>query len=148
MRIVIHGKPPSVNSLYRRDPRDGHLYINKRGRNYKKVVSDMFKELAVKLPVHLRGIPLKITYVFYFRQLWDGKSPVQRDADGPVKCVQDAVTEALKVNDAWIFRGIFEKRRGDERAVIFIEPYVDEGDEFYMESSPNASSSSSSSDGA
>lgn len=134
MRIIIHGTPPSVNSLYKRDPRDGHLYINKRGRNYKKVVADVLKQLEVKLPKRLRGIPLKVTYIFYFRQLWDGDKPVERDADGPVKCVQDAIASALHFSDAWIFRGIFEKRRGSERAVIFIEPYEDEGDEFYVSS--------------
>lgn len=127
-KITIYGQAPSVNSLYRIG-KDGNLYLTSRGRSYKQAVDYLFKQLEVALPKDLRGIPLSATYKFYFRQLWDGHKPVRRDYDGPIKIVQDAISEALNFDDSWIFKGVTVKRHGSrEKAVILLEPYVDAPD--------------------
>lgn len=131
--LVIYGQAPSVNSLYRIGS-NGNLYLTAKGKTYKKAVFELFQKQMVKLPKDLRGIALKATFKFYFRQLWmpDGK-PVRRDYDGPIKIVQDALAEALKFDDSWIFLGSAEKRKGSkEKSVIILEPYIwrpDEDDE-------------------
>lgn len=128
-KITIYGQAPSVNSLYRIG-KDGNLYLTRRGRSYKAAVSELFQSLEIKLPPDLRNKPLKVTFKFYFRNLWDGKAPVRRDYDGPIKIVQDAIAEALRFDDSWIFRGETEKRQGTrERAVITLEVFTPGPDE-------------------
>jgi Holliday junction resolvase RusA-like endonuclease len=130
LKITIYGRAPSVNELYRKAPA-GHIYLTPVGRRYKKWVKEQFEKAARSLPASLRGQPLTVTFKFYFRHLWHAdQTPVMRDYDGPIKIVQDAVAEALKFNDSWIFKAIVEKRQSArEKSVIGLAPYVWEPDE-------------------
>lgn len=125
MKITIYGRAPSVNELYRVAPQ-GHVYLTDRGRSYKKWVREQFAKMARPLAPELRRVALRVTFKFYFRQLWHrDQTPVTRDYDGPIKIVQDAVAEALKFDDSWIFEGHIEKRQGvREKSVIILTPYV------------------------
>lgn len=132
MKITIYGKAPSVNSLYRIG-KNGNLYLTRTGRTYKESVRALIEESGVKLPPELRNKPLQISLKFYFLHVWDRKTerPIQRDYDGPIKVVQDAVAEALKFDDAWIFAAKWvEKRKGSrEKVVVVLEPYECQPDE-------------------
>ena len=124
MKITIIGKAPSVNGLYRIG-KAGHIYLTEDGRIYKDMVSEKLDGLKVVLPDALKGIPLKVSYSFYFPELWySSGSPVPMDTDNRIKVVQDAVSRALKFDDSWIFKLEAEKLVGQERAVVVIEPYL------------------------
>lgn len=124
-KITIYGRAPSVNELYR-IAKAGHMYLTPVGREYKRWVAEQFAKRARALPSELRGRALAVTFKFYFKAIWHGDgTPVRRDYDGPIKVVQDAVAEALRVDDAWIFTGRAEKREGSvEKSVIVLEPYI------------------------
>lgn len=126
MKITIYGKAPSVNSLYRIG-KNGNLYLTRTGRTYKESVQALIEDAGIKLPPELRNVPLQISFKFYFINLWDRKAgkPIRRDYDGPIKVVQDAVAEALRFDDAWIFAAKWiEKRKGSkEKVVVTLERY-------------------------
>ena len=124
-KITIYGQAPSINSLYRIG-KDGNLYLTRTGKTYKAAVHQLFTEQLIKLPVELRGVPLKATFRWWFIHLWErGGKPVRRDYDGPIKIVQDALAEALKFDDSWIFQADVEKRKGSrEKSVVTLEPYT------------------------
>lgn len=131
MKIVIVGKAPSVNGLYKLDSRSGHIYLDDKGRSYKDIVSEFIKKSGKRLPDYMRGLPLTITYKFYFKSVWDDLSdtPTTRDVDGPIKAVQDAVCKGLGFDDSYVFKIIVEKRESElERSVVIIKPYDYEPD--------------------
>jgi Holliday junction resolvase RusA-like endonuclease len=118
------------------DKRSGHIYESVKGRAYKDIIKEVITRQAVTLPVALRKKCLLVHYEFYFRKLWNGRTPVERDADNPIKVVQDAVAGALKFNDCWVFAGTFVKRQGIERVVVRIEPFEDDGHPLKLAGSP------------
>jgi crossover junction endodeoxyribonuclease RusA len=89
--------PPSINHQYATV--NGRRILSAVGRGYKVEVG---RQVLVTLARSshremllwtIRSRPLVLTIRFYFA------SPVRRDVDGGVKIVQDAVTEALGIND-------------------------------------------------
>ena len=124
-KITIYGQAPSINSLYRIG-KDGNLYLTRTGKTYKAAVREILSAQLIKLPSELRGKPLKATFRWWFIHLWERNgNPVRRDYDGPIKIVQDALAEALKFDDCWIFEANVEKRKGGrEKSVVTLEPYT------------------------
>lgn len=132
MRITIVGKAPSVNSLYQKG-QHGNIYLTKDGRIYKREVGKALRQLCAVLPDALKHRPLLVVYTFFFPALWGDQGPILLDVDNRVKIVQDAVANALKFNDAWIWAIVASKCEGQERAVVQIEAFDKKNFEGFLE---------------
>ena len=98
--ISIPIKPMTFNSVYS-TARTGRRFMTKEGKDYKKILSIYANGLS-----HLRGLhePLKFTFVVYGPWLNKaGKiSKIAGDLDGFLKMSQDAICEALEINDSCV----------------------------------------------
>lgn len=89
--------PPGINQQYATV--NGRRVLSKDSRNYKKEVRKSIRRLRAKgvisdtLVVALREAHVGLFIDFYF------ETPHRRDLDGGLKVTQDAICEALGVND-------------------------------------------------
>ncbi len=89
--------PPSVNHLYATV--NGRRVLSRTGRDFKATVTEVITLWQEQQPGSLSFTTLlqrrylSLTLVFYF------VSPLRRDLDGGLKIAQDALCEALGVND-------------------------------------------------
>jgi len=89
--------PPSINQQYATV--QGRRVLSKTSRDYKKAVGRAIRELRAEgtisdtLVVSLREGHMGLFIDFYF------ESPQRRDLDGGLKITQDAICDALDVND-------------------------------------------------
>jgi crossover junction endodeoxyribonuclease RusA len=89
--------PPSINHQYATV--QGRRVLSSAGRRFKTLVGqEVLCALAGRRPGHprlknLNGIPLALALRFFF------VSGLRRDIDGGLKITQDAVCEALGIND-------------------------------------------------
>ena len=92
--------PPSVNHQYATV--NGRRVLSAVGRDYKTQVARQTMVALAKSPYRapllerLRAEYLSLSLRFYFL------APLRRDVDGGLKITQDAVCEALGINDARI----------------------------------------------
>lgn len=89
--------PPSINHQYATV--NGRRLLSSAGRGYKTTVAQQIV-VALARSAHkesllraLRGSDLTLSIHFYF------SSPLRRDVDGGLKIAQDALCEALGLND-------------------------------------------------
>lgn len=89
--------PPSINHLYATV--NGRRVLSRAGREFKATVAEVIalwqeqQSGALSFTALLQRRYLSLTLVFYF------VSPLRRDLDGGLKIAQDALCEALGVND-------------------------------------------------
>ncbi len=89
--------PPSINHQYATV--NARRVLSSVGRGYKALVGRLvlvaLSQSPHREPLHrmLRDAPLSLAIRFHFR------SPLRRDVDGGLKIAQDALCEALGVND-------------------------------------------------
>ncbi|TLY22903.1 MAG: RusA family crossover junction endodeoxyribonuclease [Nitrospirae bacterium] len=108
MRLVLP-LPPSINHQYATV--QGRRVLSSAGRRFKALVGqEVLCALAKRksgpsLGQMLDGIPLALDLRFYF------ESELRRDIDGGLKITQDAVCEALGLNDNRIVEVTLRKKR-------------------------------------
>lgn len=96
LRLVLP-LPPSINHQYATV--QGRRVLSSAGRRFKALVGqEVLCALAGRHPGHprlknLNGVPLALDLRFFF------VSGLRRDIDGGLKITQDAVCEALGIND-------------------------------------------------
>jgi crossover junction endodeoxyribonuclease RusA len=101
--------PPSINHQYATV--QGRRVLSSAGRRFKALVGqEVLCALAKRksgppLAQMLDGIPLALDLRFYF------ESELRRDIDGGLKITQDAVCEALGINDNRIIEVTLRKKR-------------------------------------
>jgi crossover junction endodeoxyribonuclease RusA len=89
--------PPSINHQYATV--NGRRILSSEGRSYKSTVGQQVLIALARSPHKesllrtLRGSDLTLAIHFYFA------SPLRRDVDGGLKIAQDALCEALGLND-------------------------------------------------
>ena len=89
--------PPSINSQYATV--NGRRVLSSTGRKYKSTIAQILLSALVQSPnrsTFLHAVQshyLSLTIHFYFRTL------LKRDLDGGLKIAQDAVCEAMDIND-------------------------------------------------
>jgi crossover junction endodeoxyribonuclease RusA len=89
--------PPSINHQYATV--NGRRILSSAGRSYKATVAHQVLIALARAPHKdpllrtLRGSDLTLSIRFYFA------SPLRRDVDGGLKIAQDALCEALGLND-------------------------------------------------
>ncbi len=89
--------PPSINHQYATV--NGRRLLSAAGRQYKAIVGQQVLIALARSPHketllrNLRGSDLTLSIHFYFA------SPLRRDVDGGLKIAQDALCEALGLND-------------------------------------------------
>ena len=89
--------PPSINSQYATV--QGRRVLSSAGRRYKTTISQILLETLLQLPdkvTFLHAVQshyLSLSIHFYFPTL------LRRDLDGGLKIAQDAVCEAMGIND-------------------------------------------------
>jgi crossover junction endodeoxyribonuclease RusA len=89
--------PPSINHQYATV--NGRRLLSSAGRSYKSTVGHQVLRSLARSPHkdlllrNLRGSDLTLSIHFYFA------SPLRRDVDGGLKIAQDALCEALGLND-------------------------------------------------
>jgi crossover junction endodeoxyribonuclease RusA len=110
--------PPSVNNQYATV--NGRRVLSAEGRRFKaevgKQVSDLlFEAGGDALLAALRGSYLSLFIDFYF------STPMKRDLDGGLKITQDALCEALGVNDNRVVDIHLVKRIDPRRPRIEVE---------------------------
>ena len=92
--------PPSINHQYATV--NGRRVLSAVGRDYKTHVGHLIMVALSRTPhreallQRVRADYLALSLQFYFQ------SPLRRDLDGGLKITQDAVAEALGINDARI----------------------------------------------
>jgi len=108
LRLVLP-LPPSINHQYATV--QGRRVLSSAGRRFKALVGqEVLCALAKRksgpsLGQMLDGIPLALDLRFYF------ESELRRDIDGGLKITQDAVCEALGLNDNRIVEVTLRKKR-------------------------------------
>lgn len=118
--------PPSVNHLYATV--NGRRVLSRAGREFKAVVAEAIALWCEQQPGSppflelLRRRYLALTLVFYF------VSPLRRDLDGGLKIAQDALCEAIGVNDNLVVDIHLIKRvdRQNPRLEILLTPMAAE----------------------
>src|SRR5947208_9631087 len=105
LRLVLP-LPPSINHQYATV--QGRRVLSRAGREFKSLVVEEVENL---LDNHLHAVValfqhhyLALTILFYFR------SALRRDLDGGLKIAQDALCEALGVNDNLVIEIHLSKR--------------------------------------
>lgn len=101
--------PPSINHQYATV--QGRRVLSSAGRRFKALVGQEIlcalakRKSGPSLGQMLNGIPLALDLRFYF------ESELRRDIDGGLKITQDAVCEALGLNDNRIVEVTLRKKR-------------------------------------
>ncbi len=108
LRLVLP-LPPSINHQYATV--QGRRILSSAGRRFKALVGqEVLCALAKRKSPHppgqtQNGTPLALDLQFYF------ESELRRDIDGGLKITQDAVCEALGINDNRIVEVTLRKKR-------------------------------------
>jgi len=104
--VLILPLPPSINHQYATV--QGRRVLSRTGREFKRLVAEevedwLDKHLHIDVALFQRHY-LALTIMFYFR------SALRRDLDGGLKIAQDALCEALGVNDNLVIEIHLSKR--------------------------------------
>src|SRR6266581_1305469 len=104
--VLILPLPPSINHQYATV--QGRRVLSRVGREFKRLVAEVVedwldKHLHIDVALFQRHY-LALTIMFYFR------SALRRDLDGGLKIAQDALCEALGVNDNLVIEIHLRKR--------------------------------------
>src|SRR5207247_10276271 len=104
--VLVLPLPPSINHQYATV--QGRRVLSRAGREFKRFVAEEVENWLDKYP-HIDVAPfqhhyLALTILFYFR------SALRRDLDGGLKIAQDALCEALGVNDNLVIEIHLSKR--------------------------------------
>jgi crossover junction endodeoxyribonuclease RusA len=100
--------PPSINHQYATV--NGRRVLSRAGREFKALVAEAVADwleqqpLAEEVAVLLRRHYLALSIIFYFT------SALRRDLDGGLKIAQDALCEALDINDNLVVEIHLSKR--------------------------------------
>lgn len=106
--VLVLPLPPSINHQYATV--QGRRVLSRAGRDYKQLVAEEVAHWIDTQPSSesvvtcLRGHFLSLTIVFYF------VTALRRDLDGGLKIAQDALCEALGVNDNLVVEIRLSKR--------------------------------------
>ncbi len=103
--FVLPGLPISTNRAYRTG--SGNYYMTSEGHAWKADATWAIKAQR-KTNQDWTGKPLIVTYIWTMRQ------PMSRDVDGMVKLVQDALADALEIDDAYVCGIIVMRGKGDQ----------------------------------
>src|SRR5207247_8269202 len=104
--VLVLPLPPSINHQYATV--QGRRVLSRAGREFKRFVAEEVENWLDKYP-HIDVAPfqrhyLALTITFYFR------SALRRDLDGGLKIAQDALCEALGINDNLVVEIHLSKR--------------------------------------
>ena len=104
--VLVLPLPPSINHQYATV--QGRRVLSRAGREFKSLVAEQVENWLDKYPyvdvALFRQHYLALTILFYFR------SALRRDLDGGLKIAQDALCEALGVNDNLVIEIHLSKR--------------------------------------
>ena len=104
--VLILPLPPSINHQYATV--QGRRVLSRAGREFKSLVAEEVENWLDKYPyvdvALFQHHYLALTITFYFR------SALRRDLDGGLKIAQDALCEALEVNDNLVVEIHLSKR--------------------------------------
>jgi len=104
--VLVLPLPPSINHQYATV--QGRRVLSRSGREFKRLVVEEVEDWLDKYPQvdvgRFRHHYLALTITFYFR------SALRRDLDGGLKIAQDALCEALGVNDNLVIEIHLSKR--------------------------------------
>src|SRR5262249_56050462 len=104
--VLVLPLPPSINHQYATV--QGRRVLSRAGREFKSLVAEYIENWLDKYPyvdvALFQQHYLALTIVFYFR------SALRRDLDGGLKIAQDALCEALGVNDNLVIEIHLSKR--------------------------------------
>ena len=115
--------PPSINHQYATVR--GRRILSADGRSYKQLVGQSVLLALANNPARdrvrgaLKDRNLVLSIWFYFR------SALRRDLDGGLKITQDAICEALELNDNRVVEIHLHKRtdRNDPHIEVILAPY-------------------------
>lgn len=103
---LVFPLPPSINHQYATV--QGRRVLSRTGREFKKLVAEVMEHWLDKHPLFdvalFRRHYLVLTITFYF------VSALRRDLDGGLKIAQDALCEALGINDNLVVEIHLSKR--------------------------------------
>lgn len=100
--------PPSVNHQYATV--EGKRVLSWEAKRYKQKTIERLKRIAARgwltkeLLEALRSSYLSLSFDFYF------KTSLRRDLDGGLKIAQDAICQALTINDNRVVQALLNKR--------------------------------------
>src|SRR5215510_9052910 len=104
--VLVLPLPPSINHQYATV--QGRRVLSRAGREFKSLVAEEVENWLDKYPyvdvALFQQHYLALTIMFYFR------SALRRDLDGGLKIAQDALCEALGVNDNLVIEIHLSKR--------------------------------------
>ena len=104
--VLVLPLPPSINHQYATV--QGRRVLSRAGREFKRLVVEEVEDWLDKYPqadvALFQRHYLALTMTFYFR------SALRRDRDGGLKIAQDALCEALGVNDNLVIEIHLSKR--------------------------------------
>lgn len=100
MKISIPGEALSLNNAYATSRNSNRRFLTDEGKAFKAHVAQHVMAARLKAP---RG-RLSLTLTLHGR--WDTQDglPRKRDASNCVKLIEDALCEALGIDDRWIRR--------------------------------------------
>lgn len=108
------GKPPGINEMYINVPGRGRA-LTSAARKWKKDIGAFAKLNALETYAEHASDNLRLEIIWFWPNLY------QRDIDGPVKLVQDAVCEALLYKDKHVVElHVTKLRDSDERFAILL----------------------------
>jgi crossover junction endodeoxyribonuclease RusA len=106
--VLVLPLPPSINHQYATV--QGRRVLSRAGREYKALVAEAVEQWLEGQPqpegavAQFQGHYLSLRIAFYFA------TPLRRDLDGGLKIAQDALCEALGVNDNLVVEIHLSKR--------------------------------------
>lgn len=111
---VIPGKPPGINEMYINVPGRGRA-LTSTARKWKGDIGNLVRHAAIENYPFYMDDDLRLEIIWFWPNLY------QRDIDGPVKLVQDAVCEALLYKDKHVVElHVTKLRDSDERFAILL----------------------------
>ena len=121
MRFIIHGKTPTVNSMYSTN-RSGHRFMINAAKKRKDEVQEEIRKQIPKDFVHAEWCERMLTVTITIHEDWFTKAGTIRIKDivNLEKFIDDAIFSVLKLDDSHIWKIIMEKHT-DEEFMTFID---------------------------
>ncbi len=120
--------PPSVNHAYFNLPRGGRT-LTKQGKKFKtdvkaRILERYYQDITKVKPNHPYGLAVVLTFADLTNKTWprEAKSRYKKiDASNRVKLLEDAVSDALGIDDSQIMCLYVEKQEGTiERTCVCV----------------------------
>jgi Holliday junction resolvase RusA-like endonuclease len=129
MHFILDGVPPSTNHAY--GQRHGKRFLTKEGKAYKtETKAHLVREYGLNISTK-KDVPYALSVVCYFTELQHKGWPEtvdtrykKLDASNRVKLLEDALVEALGIDDSQFFQVTVTKLLGKkEQTLIWVWEY-------------------------